>query len=40
MEKVMSLFTESLKKFKPLDILQLKNNNTSGAKIKLAEGMV
>lgn len=40
MEKVMSLFTKSLKKFKSLDILQLKNNSTFGGKIKLTEGMV
>lgn len=40
MEKVVSLFTESLKKFKHPDSLQLNNNNNLGGKIKLAEGMV
>lgn len=29
MEKAVSLFTESLKKFKHPDILQLKNNNNN-----------
>lgn len=42
MEKVASLFTESLKTFKHSNILQLKNNNHlgGGGGIKLAEGMV
>lgn len=32
MEKVASFFTESLKKFKHSNILQLKNNNHLGGK--------